>query len=74
MLHQWEEDGHHWVLLRRSLTDPHDTAYFFVFAEPATTLLEMVRAIGARWRIEEDFETTKDLGLDHCAPRCAITA
>ncbi len=25
----------------------------------------MVRAIGARWRIEEDFETGKDTGLDH---------
>jgi hypothetical protein len=24
--------------------------------------------------IEEDFENSKDLGLDHCAPRCAITA
>ena len=25
----------------------------------------MVDAIGARWRIEEDLEATKDLGLDH---------
>jgi hypothetical protein len=34
----------------------------------------MVKAIGARWHIEEDFENAKDIGLDHCAPRCAITA
>jgi SRSO17 transposase len=72
ILQQWEEDGRHWVLLRRSLTDPHDLAYFFVFAEAATTLLEMVQAIGARWHIEEDFETAKDLGLDHYQVRSFV--
>ena len=25
----------------------------------------MVQALGARWRIEEDLQATKDLGLDH---------
>lgn len=29
-----------------------------------TTLQEMVKAIGARWYIEQDFQTAKDLGLD----------
>jgi SRSO17 transposase len=51
ILQQWEQDGRHWLLLRRSLTDPRDIAYYFVFAEPATTLLEMVKAIGQRWPI-----------------------
>jgi SRSO17 transposase len=64
MLHQWEEDGRHWVLVRRSLTDPLQQAYYFVFGPPGTTLSEMVKAIGARWHIEEDFENSKDLGLD----------
>jgi SRSO17 transposase len=72
ILHQWEEDECHWLLVRRSLTNPHDLAYFFVFAEPATMLLEMVQAIGARWHIEEDFETAKDLGLDHYQVRSFI--
>jgi hypothetical protein len=36
-----------------------------VFAEPATTLQEMVKAIGKRWHVEEDFEMNKDMGLDH---------
>jgi hypothetical protein len=27
----------------------------------------MVEAIGARWHIEEDFETGKDMGLDQYA-------
>lgn len=64
ILHQWEEDGRHWLLMRRSLTDPREKAYYFVFAPPGTTLCEMVQAIGARWHIEEDFETSKDMGLD----------
>jgi SRSO17 transposase len=65
VLHQWEEDGRHWLLMRRSLTDPGEKAYYFVFAPPGTTLEQMVQAIGARWHIEEDFEQAKDLGLDH---------
>jgi hypothetical protein len=32
----------------------------------------MVRAIGARWRIEEDFQTGKDTGLDHYEVRSFI--
>ncbi len=74
ILHQWEDDGQHWLLIRRSLTDSSEKVYYFVFAPAGTTLGEMVKAIGARWHIEEDFETAKDMGLDHCAPRCTITA
>ena len=33
---------------------------------------EMVNAIGARWHIEEDFETTKDMGLDHYEVRSFV--
>jgi SRSO17 transposase len=64
ILHHWEEDGRHWLLLRRSLSDPQEMSYYFVFGPPGTTLSEMVKAIGARWHIEEDFETGKDMGLD----------
>jgi SRSO17 transposase len=72
ILHQWEDDGRHWLLIRRSLTDPNEKAYYFVFAPKGTTLPEMVAAIGARWHIEEDFENAKDLGLDHYEVRCFI--
>ena len=65
ILHQWEDDGQHWLLIRRSPADPTQKTYYFVFAPQGTTLLEMVEAIGARWHIVEDFETAKDLGLDH---------
>ena len=72
ILHQWEEDGRHWLLIRRSLTDPQEKAYYFVFGPSGTTLQQMVTAIGARWHIEEDFETAKDLGLDHYEVRSFV--
>ena len=52
ILHRWEADGRHWLLIRRSLSDPQEKRYHFVFAPPGTTLQEMVQASGARWHIE----------------------
>jgi len=72
MLHRWEDDGQHFLLIRRSVADPQEKAYYFVFAPPGTTLSEMVKAIGARWRIEEDFANAKDLGMDHYEVRSFI--
>jgi SRSO17 transposase len=63
ILHQWEDDGRHFLLIRRCLDDPQEKTYYLVFAPPGTTLAEMVKAIGQRWKIEEDFETTKEMGL-----------
>ena len=65
ILHRWEADGRHFLLIRRSLSDPQEKRYHFVFAPKGTTLQQMVQASGARWHIEEDFENAKDLGLDH---------
>jgi SRSO17 transposase len=65
ILHRWQQDGQHWLLLRRSLSDVQDLRYYLVFAPVGTTLEQMVQASGGRWRIEEDFENGKDLGLDH---------
>jgi hypothetical protein len=65
MLHRWEDDGRHSLLIRRSLTDPNEKAYYFVFAPTGTTLPEMIAASGARWHIEKNFENGKDMGLDH---------
>ncbi len=62
MLHGWEDDGRHFLLVRRCLDNPGEKAYYFVFAPLGTTLVEMVQAIGARWGIEECFEITKDMG------------
>ncbi|MFB9993883.1 IS701 family transposase [Deinococcus oregonensis] len=55
-----------WVLVRRSLKDPTDLAYYLAFAPSSTTLSEIVQAAGSRWAIEVAFEMAKDeVGLDH---------
>ncbi len=72
ILHRWEDDGRHWLLIRRSISDPHEKRYHLVFAPPGTTLQEMVQASGARWHIEEDVANAKDLGLDHYEVRCFL--
>jgi SRSO17 transposase len=72
ILHRWQQDGQHWLLLRRSLSDVQDLRHYLVFAPAATTLEQMVQASGGRWRIEEDFENGKDLGLDHSEVRSFV--
>lgn len=64
ILHKWEDDGQHWLLIRRCVDDPPKKTHYLVFAPKGTTLQKMVEAIGARWDIEQDFETGKDMGLD----------
>ena len=54
-----------WVLIRRSVSDPTETAYFACGGPPATTLDDLVRIAGVRWAIEDLFELAKgDCGLD----------
>lgn len=65
VLHQASVDGRHWLVFRRCLDDPNQLNSYLVFAPLDTPLSLMVAAIGARWRIEEDLQATKDLGLDH---------
>ncbi|WP_420917153.1 IS701 family transposase [Dictyobacter halimunensis] len=72
LLHRWEDDGCHFLLIRRSIADPLEKCYYVVFASPFTPLSTMVAAIGCRWRIEEDFENGKDMGLDHYEVRCFL--
>lgn len=72
LVHQGVVTGCHWLLIRRCIDDPHEKAYYLVFAPPATMLQEMVRAIGKRWHIEEDLQATKDLGLDQYEVRSFI--
>jgi SRSO17 transposase len=56
----------YWLLVRRSLTDPTDRAYYVCFCPAGTPLAELVRVAGTRWAIEESFESAKgEVGLDH---------
>jgi SRSO17 transposase len=54
-----------WLLVRRSLSEPEDLAYYRVFALADTPLAVMARVAGTRWSIEEGFERAKGaVGLD----------
>jgi SRSO17 transposase len=64
VLHRGQDDGWHSLLVRRTIDATPELAYYLVFAPPATSLQAKVTALGGRWRIEEDFESGKDLGLD----------
>ena len=56
----------YWLLVRRSLADPADLAHYLCHGPPHTPLRELVRVAGARWAIEETFQSAKgEVGLDH---------
>src|SRR5258708_1847220 len=63
---RWTEPGwKQWLLARRSLSDPTEMAYYFVFAPESVTLEQVVQAAGSRWQVEEAFELAKEqVGLD----------
>ena len=54
----------HWLLVRRSIADPQDLAYFVVFGPAGLRLLDLARVAGRRWLVEECFEAAKqEVGL-----------
>lgn len=58
-------DRKHWVLARRSIIDPTKVAYYIAYAPAGATLNELIAVAGARWAIEECFQTAKgQCGLD----------
>jgi SRSO17 transposase len=65
-------DGRHFLVIRRCLDDPSELAYYLVYAPLKTPLSTIVQVIGARWRIEEDLEAAKDLGLDQYEVRSFV--
>ena len=55
----------HLLLVRRSISDPTELAYFAVHARTGATLPALVHVAGMRWGVEDCFETAKsDCGLD----------
>ncbi len=54
-----------WVLMRRSLSDRSQRAYYRASGPAQTTLPELVQVTGRRWQIEEGYEQSKGgVGLD----------
>jgi SRSO17 transposase len=72
-LFRLQEEGQafdHWLLVRRSLRNRAECAYYVVFAPADVELAELAGVAGLRWTIETCFELAKDeLGLDHCEAR-----
>ena len=55
-----------WLLIRRTIEDNPQYAYFISNAPASTRLNTLVWLSGLRWAIEQCFEETKtDLGMDH---------
>jgi SRSO17 transposase len=55
-----------WLLIRRSITDPDELAFYLCAGPADTTIDVLVRVAGARWAIEECFQQAKtETGLDH---------
>ncbi|WP_432197662.1 hypothetical protein [Streptomyces sp. bgisy027] len=62
----------HHLLVRRSLADPTDLAFFYAYVPPGRSmaLADLVKIAGIRWAVEEDFANGKDaVGLDHTQAR-----
>lgn len=59
-------DGYHqWLLIRRSITNPDDRAYYLCFGPAGTDDETLIRVAGTRWAIEECFQSAKtEVGLD----------
>jgi SRSO17 transposase len=51
----------HWLLARRSLSDPTERAYYRVYAPAGTPPAAMVAAAGRRWCIETAIDEAKNL-------------
>lgn len=53
-----------WLLLRRSLNDPAELAFYRAFGREESTVAELARVAGTRWGIESGFEEAKgEVGL-----------
>jgi hypothetical protein len=56
----------HWLLARRSLSDPADIAYYACYGPGRSRLVDLAWTTGSRWHVEECFQQAKgEAGLDH---------
>lgn len=54
-----------WLLMRRSMDDPDDLAYYLAYGAESTTMGELIRVCDARWQVEECFAQAKgEIGMD----------
>jgi SRSO17 transposase len=54
-----------WLLMRRSIAEPEEIAYYLCHGPAQTTVHELIAIAGRRWVIEDCFEQAKgEVGLD----------
>src|SRR5512132_44123 len=62
----WRPGRGHWLLARRSISNPGEIAYYICYGPRRATLVDLAWIAGSRWRIEECFQQAKgEAGLDH---------
>jgi SRSO17 transposase len=59
-----EEGWAQWLLIRRSVSQPEELAFYRAFGCEEATLEELAQVAGRRWTIEEGFQRAKEIGLD----------
>ena len=54
-----------WLLMRRSIAEPEEIAYYLCYGPAQTSVHELIRIAGRRWVIEDCFKAAKgEVGLD----------
>ncbi|WP_429429129.1 IS701 family transposase [Nocardia sp. GAS34] len=62
----WSKGRGHWLLARRSISDPTEIAYYLCYGPKQSRLVDLAFTAGSRWHIEEAFQQAKgEAGLDH---------
>ncbi len=62
----WRPGRGHWLLVRRSISDPAEIAYYVCYGPRRSTLVDLAWTAGSRWHVEECFQQAKnEAGLDH---------
>ncbi|MDQ3779993.1 MAG: IS701 family transposase [Chloroflexota bacterium] len=59
-----EEGWAQWLLIRHSVTNPEEMAFYRAFGPEETIVADLARVAGTRWAIEEGFQRAKAIGLD----------
>ena len=67
---RWKPGRGHWLLARRSISDPGEIAYYLCYGPRRVTMQALATVAGTRWRTEECFKLAKnEAGLDHYQAR-----
>jgi SRSO17 transposase len=62
----WRPGRGHWLLARRSISNPDEIAYYVCYGPRRSSLADLAWIAGSRWHVEQCFQQAKsEAGLDH---------